>query len=198
MIWARFPFQKRQGPNQSPVILCLSWLPPHWPFPVPLHYHGQSWGQGLPRSATGSAGISTLCWLCEWRGSGYFPLFTEVVGEANVSVLKPGSEMALPHVQRTTVLYTGKTWGLSHTQSCPHFLERGHALPGLPSESEQLAQWTSPGVSWALPRPSASSADILTLEGTFCHRCCYCWWSSHLGTDGWAPAVRAQRAGYTS
>lgn len=36
-------------------------------------------------------------------------MFTAVVGQANVSVLKPGGDMALPHVQRTAVLYTGKT-----------------------------------------------------------------------------------------
>lgn len=164
------PFPKK-AESRSPLFLDLSCpLPPHSSaglFPVPLHYHGQSSGQGLFRSAMGSSGTWNLWWLCGWPRRWVLLLVHTGLWRKQMSlpwnheVKWPYSvEKIPPSTQRAKRLHTGKTWCLCHTQGKPQFpgIQSCFALVLHPSKN---SQWKAQ-VKCMLPSPSGIRSDLFS------------------------------------
>lgn len=151
---------------------------------------------GLFRSATGSSRKRIFGGsVGDWGGE-HFPLFTQVVEEANVR--HETRQWTGPTVWRRCHLVgrgpNSKTWCVSHAQSCPQFPGTWSclALSAIPVTTHSRKELGTPGPSGIL------SSAYSTLAAAVCHGCGCCWWRPLLGTDGCATAVRAQRRGYTS
>lgn len=181
--------------SMSHLLLCLPWLPPCWLLPVPfyrrstsqVHYRKQALRH---RTFGDSVGDRTRRWeLCAVHtGCG-----------ASKGLCHETRWWNDPTVLRRFHLVCWGPKGQARRDAWathkvgPNFLERGHALPCLPSKSEPLVQRTPPGVSCAssagLSSTGRSLSQVVWLLVIS---------SSLLGKDRWATAVRAQRGGYIS